>query len=141
MVVTQPLFSDDTKICSAGFIVENLEVDPVATSLEVVHNRVVVRDEMTITLILEGFYVDGVAAAVVGDHDLLIPTTRAYEETTHIISVYFADVGYLEVHFIGGNGWERFSNGGIEHWRKDCLISTFRLSGEKVLTRLGHVAF
>ena len=112
-----------------------------AAFIEAGHNTFVGRYAMAITLILEGFYVDGVAAAVVGDHDLLIPTTRAYEETTHIISVYFADVGYLEVHFIGGNGWERFSNGGIEHWRKDCLISTFRLSGEKVLTRLGHVAF
>ena len=59
------------------------------------HNRVAGRYETTITLILEGFYVDGVAVLVVGEHDLLIPTMRAYEETTRIISVYFADVGYL----------------------------------------------
>ena len=30
LVVTQPLFSDNTTICSARFIVDNLEVNPVA---------------------------------------------------------------------------------------------------------------
>ena len=89
MVVKQPLFSDERKICSSGFIVKNLEVDPVIESLEAGHTLVVGSDVMTITIILEGFYVDVVDVAVLGEHDLPITTMRSYEETSHIISVDF----------------------------------------------------
>ena len=50
-------------------------------------------------------------------------------------------MGYLDVNFVGGNRWEGFSNVRIGRWREDWLISTFRLSGAKALTHLGHVAF
>ena len=79
LIVKRPFFSDDMKICSAGFIVDNLEVDPVAVSLKGGHNIVVGRYAVTINLILEGFYVDEISVAVVGKHDVLITTTRAYE--------------------------------------------------------------
>ena len=55
----------------------------------------------------------GVYVAVVGEHYVLTHTMRAYSDTSHIISVYFSGVVYLDVHFIGGDWWEGFSDGGI----------------------------
>ena len=141
MVVKQPLFSDDRKICSSGLIVDKLEVYPVVASLEAGHNLVVGRDVMTITLRLEGFYVDVVDVAVICEHDVSIPTMRSYEETSHIISVEFSDVGYLDVHFVGGDGWEGFSDEGLRRWNGVWIFYTFRISGAKALNRLVHVAF
>ena len=78
MVVTRPLFSDDMTICSSGFIVNNLEVNPVDASLEAGHNLVLGINVMTISIRLEGLYVNRVAVAVVGEHAILIPATRYY---------------------------------------------------------------
>ena len=103
LIVKRPFFSDDMKICSAGFIVDNLEVDPVAVSLKGGHNIVVGRYAVTINLILEGFYVDGVDVAVGGKKYVLILTTRVYGEAAHITSVEFDDVEYLDVHSVGGD--------------------------------------
>ena len=74
---------------------------------------------MTNTIRSEGLYVDGVAVAVVGNHDVLITTKRDYGKTNHIISVEFAGVGYLDVHFFGGNGWEGLSDGRIRRQLKE----------------------
>ena len=105
LAVTRPLFRDDTMILSADFIINNLEVDPVAALLEAGHNLVVGGNEMVVALILEGFDVDGVVVALVSDHDVLIPTAREDRETAHIICVDTSDVGYLNVQFVGRNLW------------------------------------
>ena len=81
--------------------------------LEAGHNLVGGRNVMAVTLILEGFDVYGVAITVAGEYNELIPTTRADGETPHIISVYIADVGYMNVKFTGGKLWEGFSGGGL----------------------------
>ena len=119
LVVTRPFLSDDTTICSSGFVFENLAVDPVAASLESGHNLVVGINVMTITHRLEGFYVDGFSAVVLGKYDVLIPTKRAHKETAHIISLEFSDMGYLDMHFVGSDGWEGFIDRGIKRCHKD----------------------
>ena len=141
LVVTPKLFSENMTICNAGFIAENLGVDPVAALFEAGNNIVVRRNVMTITLRLRGFYVYGFSVAVVGDHDVLITTAIVDREPAHIISVEFADVGYLDVQFFGGDRREGFNIGGLRHWHENWLLSKFRISGAKELTRLGHVSF
>ena len=63
-------------IFSAGFIIENLDLNPVAALISAGHNLVVRGDEMGATIILEGFDVDIVAVPVVGEHDEMITTKR-----------------------------------------------------------------
>ena len=73
LVATRPFFSDDTMIIRAGFIINNLEVNPVAEFLEGGHNIVIGGD----TIRLEGFDINGVTVSVIGKYDVLIPTARA----------------------------------------------------------------
>ena len=73
LVATRPFFSDDTMIIRAGFIINNLEVNPVAEFLEGGHNLVIGGD----TIRLEGFDINGVTVSVIGKYDVLIPTARA----------------------------------------------------------------
>ena len=47
-------------------------------SLEAGHNLVLGINVMTISIRLEGLYVNRVAVAVVGEHAILIPATRYY---------------------------------------------------------------
>ena len=105
LVVTIPLFIDDTMIFSSVFIIKNLEVNPVTTLLEVGYNIVVGGNAMAVPIRLEVFDVDGVAVAVVGEHNVLITTVIALGETENIINVELANVGYLNVQLIGCNLW------------------------------------
>ena len=97
LLVTRPFFSDDMKMVSAGFIINNLEVDPVAALLEVVHNIFVGRYSMAVALRLGVFDVDGIDVAVVVDHDVLIPTAILDGKMAHIISVELSNTGDLNV--------------------------------------------
>ena len=79
-----------------------------ATLMEAVHDPLVGSDMMEVLLGLEGIDQDFVAAAVVGQHDVLVATTRSDGETTHVIGVEFSGVLNTDVEFVGSDRRKRF---------------------------------
>ena len=74
---------------------------------------------MVVTLRSKGFVVDDVVVASVGENYVLIPTAIADGKTSHIISVDLADVGYMDVQFVGEKWWHGLSGFGLGRWHKD----------------------
>ena len=108
LVVTFPFLRDYTLVLLDGSFVKYLEVHLVATLMEAVHDPLVGSDMMEVLLGLEGIDQDFVAAAVVGQHDVLVATTRSDGETTHVIGVEFSGVLNTDVKFVGSDRRKRF---------------------------------
>ena len=92
---------------------------------------------MVVNFRLEGFDVDCVSVAVVGEYDLLITNVKENGETGHIISVELDDVGYINVQYIVGNLLEVFSSGELGNWHE----VPFEICGGNNLAHLFCVAF
>ena len=105
MVFTFTLLRDDTAVLLAGFIVEYLEVNRVATLLEADHNALVGSDAVAIFLGLEGLNWYDIVVLVVVKCDVLVATAREDGETTHVISVEFVDVLKTDVEFVVRDRW------------------------------------
>ena len=45
---------------------------------------------------------------MVGQHGVMVATTRAYGETTHAVGVDFVDVLNTDVKFVGSERWKGF---------------------------------
>ena len=74
LVCISPDVGDVSAVFLSGFIVEDLVVDDVTTSLEAGHNVSVVRYAVAVFSCLEGLDEDGVCIAVVGHHQVLVAT-------------------------------------------------------------------
>ena len=91
----------------AGFVVEDLMFDNVPFVAEAGHDAGMSSNAMAVVVRLEGFDEDDVAVTVVDQHDVLVATTGAGGEASHIVHVEFADGLDGDVQFMGGGWWSR----------------------------------
>ena len=88
----------------ADFLIENLEVDLVASLSEAVHYGVVCCNMILGLLGIERIDKDGVGVTMVGSQDVLITNVSSYEESP---SVFCVDLLYWfgpNVHFVLADG-------------------------------------
>ena len=90
--------------------------DNVALLFEFRHDTSVGWDAVAVVSGLEGLNEDGVGAAVVGEHDVLVATARADGEAAHVVGEELTEGTDLNVKFVGSsigkrsfddvNGWK-----------------------------------
>ena len=88
--VLAPLLGDGQLVSFAGFVVEHLEVDGVASKLEAMHDAVIGDGAMAIMARHKGFGEDHVAVGVVREHGVAVATARADGEAACVVSVELA---------------------------------------------------
>ena len=91
---------------------------------------------MTVVVRFEGFDKDGIAVAVVSDHDVLVATAGACGEVTNVICIECADGLNRDMKLLGGSrrGCCRWCNA----WGGD---GRFWFGGAEFLGGLGEMAF
>ena len=112
LVCGLPDVSDVATILLAGFVVEELLVNGVATLLEAGHDAGVCGDTVAIVAGLEGFNEDDVGVAMVSNHKVLVVAVGAGWEAACVVGVESAGGLDPEVDLFGSIRWERFINCG-----------------------------
>ena len=100
MVSYLTVFLDDTLVFGADLVIENLEVDLVASQREVVRYGVVDCNAILVLLGLEGGDKDCVGVAKVGDQYVLIIATILDGQASSVISVKLVDWFELNDNFV-----------------------------------------
>ena len=87
MICGFPDVSDVSAAFLARFVVEDLVVYDVATSLQAGHYTGVGQDAVVVFMCLEGFYEDDVGVAVICSHEVLVAAARADREASRVVGV------------------------------------------------------
>ena len=90
------VFLDDMLVFNADLVIDNLEVDIVASRSEVVHNGVVGCNTILVLLGIEGGDKDCVGVTIVGSQDVLI-TTGALMRNLPMLSVYSLEISLSQM--------------------------------------------
>ena len=90
------VFLDDMLVFNADLVIDNLEVDIVASRSEVVHNGVVGCNAILVLLGIEGGDKDCVGVTIVGSQDVLI-TTGALMRNLPMLSVYSLEISLSQM--------------------------------------------
>ena len=104
------VFNNDAEVLGTGFIIEDLEVNAVDFGLEVSHDDVVGGDAVAIVARLKCRDKDGIGVDVVGEHNVLVATSRADREPTYVISVELTDWIYPDMELLILEVWELTSD-------------------------------
>ena len=107
-----PDASDVSAVFLACFVVEDLVVYEVATSIEVVHNAGVGWNAVAVFECLEGLNEDDVGVEVIGNNEVLVAATGADQEASCVVGVERADGFDPEVELFGRGRRERVLDGG-----------------------------
>ena len=107
-----PVFLDDMLVFCADLVIDNLEVDLLASQSEAVHYKVVVCNAILILLGLEGGKQNCVGAAMLGGHYALVTVTRSDGEPTSVICVKLGYWFGKNVHLIQADGWKGINREG-----------------------------
>ena len=102
----------------AGLVVKDLVFDDMVTLFEVVHDVSRGWNVVGVVLGLEGLNEDDVGVTVVGEHDVLVTTSRTDGEAAHVVGEELTDGPDPDVKFVGlGAGKWAFNavNGCIYH--------------------------
>ena len=135
-----PVFNDGVAVFITGFVTEDLEVHAVSFVLEASHDGVVGCKAVAIVARLECRDKYAVDIYVVGEHALLVDTSRENGEPTHVISLELADWLYPDMEFLRLYSGEltgdvrKLVSGDWIQWR-------LPLCGPKTLAGLREVSF
>ena len=91
LVVCFPHFCDGMFVLSAGFIVQDLKVNGVASGAEVLHDGIIRFNSMFVFAGLEWGVQDGVGITMIHNHYVLIATAGSDGKAATVISVQLAD--------------------------------------------------
>ena len=112
MVCGFPDFSDVSAVFFACFVVEDLVVYDVATSIEAGYDAGVGWDAVAVFACLEGLDEDDVGVILIGNHEVLIAAAGADREASRVVGVVRADGFDPEVEIFGRGRRERVLDSG-----------------------------
>ena len=99
MKVGLPLFCDGLLVFSAGFFVQDLQVDVEAFRFQALHGTVVDWQPVAILVRFEWASKDCVRVAVVCHHEVLIVAAASDREPSCVIGENLTNVAHLDVNF------------------------------------------
>ena len=100
------VFINDTLVLCTDLIINNLEVDLVASKSDTVNYEVVGCNMIIVLLGIEGKYKDIFGVSFIGDKYVLVTDASSNREATIVICVNIGDWFVPNVHFIQSGRWK-----------------------------------